>query len=91
MTFGQSTPAVEALTGNGITAGLTALAAVIYNPPAMSYELVVRGGTVVTDTASTRVDVGVDGGRIAALAPSLPAGRRGPGERAARRRRSGHH
>jgi dihydropyrimidinase len=57
-------------------AGLTRLAAVIYNPPAMSHELVVRGGTVVSDTASTRADVGVDGGRIAVLAPSLPPGRR---------------
>ena len=42
----------------------------------MSHELVVRGGTVVTATESVRADVGVDGGRVTALAPSLPAGRR---------------
>jgi dihydropyrimidinase len=42
----------------------------------MSHELVVRGGTVVTATDSLRVDVGVDGGTISALAPSLPPGRR---------------
>jgi len=42
----------------------------------MSHELVVRGGTVVTATDSFRADVGVDGGSITALAPSLPPGRR---------------
>ena len=42
----------------------------------MSHELVVRGGTVVTATESARADVGVDGGRVTALAPSLPTGRR---------------
>ena len=42
----------------------------------MSHELVVRGGTVVTAEASVCADVGVDGGRVSALAPSLPAGRR---------------
>ena len=42
----------------------------------MSHELVVRGGTVVTASESVRADVGVDGGRVTALAPSLPAGRR---------------
>jgi dihydropyrimidinase len=42
----------------------------------MSHELVVRGGTVATATDSLRVDVGVDGGTISALAPSLPPGRR---------------
>lgn len=42
----------------------------------MSHELVVRGGTVVTAEASVRADVGVDGGLITALAPSLPPGRR---------------
>ena len=42
----------------------------------MSHELVVRGGTVVTATESVRADVGVDGGRVTALAPSLPGGRR---------------
>ena len=34
----------------------------------MSHELVVRGGTVVTAADSVRGDVGVDGGRIAAMA-----------------------
>jgi dihydropyrimidinase len=42
----------------------------------MSHEMVVRGGTVVTATESVRADVGVDGGRVTALASSLPAGRR---------------
>lgn len=42
----------------------------------MSHELVVRGGTVVTATESVRADVGVDGGRVTTLAPSLPTGRR---------------
>jgi dihydropyrimidinase len=42
----------------------------------VSHELVVRGGTVVTATESVRADVGVDGGRVTALAPSLPGGRR---------------
>jgi dihydropyrimidinase len=42
----------------------------------MSHELVVRGGTVVTATESVRADVGVDGGRVTALVPSLPTGRR---------------
>jgi dihydropyrimidinase len=42
----------------------------------MSHELVVRGGTVVTATESIRADVGVDGGRVTVLAPSLPTGRR---------------
>ncbi len=42
----------------------------------MSHELVVRGGTVATASASFRADVGVDGGTITALAPSLPPGRR---------------
>ncbi len=42
----------------------------------MSHELVVRGGTVVTATESIRADVGVDGGCVTALAPSLPPGRR---------------
>src|ERR1700731_4215030 len=41
----------------------------------MSHELVVRGGTVVTATESIRADVGVDGGQVTALAPSLPTGR----------------
>jgi dihydropyrimidinase len=42
----------------------------------MSHELVVRGGTVVTATDTLRADVGVDGGRVTALAPSLATGRR---------------
>jgi len=42
----------------------------------MSHELVVRGGTVVTATDSMRADVGVDGGRVAAIAPALPRGQR---------------
>ena len=42
----------------------------------MAHDLVVRGGTVVTATETFRCDVGVDGGRITALAETLPAGRR---------------
>ncbi|HXA95424.1 MAG TPA: dihydropyrimidinase [Candidatus Dormibacteraeota bacterium] len=42
----------------------------------MSHELVVRGGTVVTATDSVRADVGIHGGRVAELGPSLPPGRR---------------
>ena len=42
----------------------------------MSHQLVIRGGTVVTATESVRADVGVDGGTVSALSPSLPAGRR---------------
>jgi len=42
----------------------------------MAHELVVRGGTVVTATETVRCDVGVDGGRVTALAETLPAGRR---------------
>ncbi len=42
----------------------------------MNHELVVRGGTVVTAADSVRGDVGVDGGRIAAIEPSLAPGRR---------------
>jgi dihydropyrimidinase len=42
----------------------------------MSHELVIRGGTVATASESFRADVGVDGGTITALAPSLPPGRR---------------
>src|SRR5499426_764758 len=41
----------------------------------MSHELVVRGGMVVTATASFHADVGIDAGRITALTPSLPPGR----------------
>jgi dihydropyrimidinase len=42
----------------------------------MAHDLVVRGGTVVTATETFRCDVGVDGGRITALAETLPAGHR---------------
>jgi dihydropyrimidinase len=42
----------------------------------MAHDLVVRGGTVVTATETVRCDVGVDGGRIAALGTALPPGRR---------------
>ena len=42
----------------------------------MSHQLVIRGGTVVTAAESCRADVGVDGGTITALSPSLPPGRR---------------
>jgi dihydropyrimidinase len=42
----------------------------------MAHDLVVRGGTVVTATETIRCDVGVDGGRVTALAETLPAGRR---------------
>lgn len=38
------------------------------------FDLVVRGGTVVTEAATVAVDVGVRGGRIAALAPGLGRG-----------------
>jgi len=37
------------------------------------YDLVIRGGTVVTASDSMRADVGIRGGRIVALADSLPA------------------
>jgi allantoinase len=37
-----------------------------------TYELVVRGGIVITPDARIRVDLGVRGGRIAAVAESLP-------------------
>ena len=47
-----------------------------YNPRVMAHDLVVRGGTVVTDTETFRCDVGVDGGRITALGAELPPGRR---------------
>ncbi len=42
----------------------------------MAHDLVVRGGTVVTATETLRCDVGIDGGRIAALGSALPSGRR---------------
>jgi len=37
------------------------------------FDLVVRGGTVVTATETMRADVGVRGGRVVALAEALPA------------------
>ncbi len=42
----------------------------------MEYDLVIRGGTVATASDVGRSDVGVNGGRIVALAESLPAGSR---------------
>lgn len=38
------------------------------------YDLVIRGGTVVTASDPFRADVGVRGGRVAALAESLRGG-----------------
>ena len=40
------------------------------------FDLVLRGGTVATDSEVFRADVGVSGERIAALGPSLGPGRR---------------
>src|SRR5689334_23987836 len=40
------------------------------------FDLVVRGGTVATAADVFRADVGVRGGRVAALGEDLPAGRR---------------
>ena len=40
------------------------------------FDLVIRGGTVATDTEVFKADVGVSGERIAAVGMSLPAGRR---------------
>ena len=60
----------------------------------MTYDLVVRGGTVVTASDSVRADIGVRGGRVAADRGGPRAGglgdrgRRAP--RAARRRRRAH-
>jgi len=42
----------------------------------MTYDLVVRNGTVVTASDMSRCDVGVKDGRIAALATNLPQGER---------------
>jgi dihydropyrimidinase len=42
----------------------------------VGYDLVIRGGTVVTASDASQSDVGVKGGRIVALAESLPAGSR---------------
>jgi dihydropyrimidinase len=42
----------------------------------VEYDLVIRGGTVATASDVGRSDVGVKGGRIVALAESLPAGSR---------------
>ena len=41
-----------------------------------SFDLVIRGGTVVTASETSRCDVGIRDGRIAALADRLPAGSR---------------
>ena len=42
----------------------------------MNFDAVIRGGTVVTAEHSRELDVGIAGGRIAALAAGLPAGAR---------------
>jgi dihydropyrimidinase len=42
----------------------------------MAHEVVVRHGTIVTASETTRCDVGIDGGRITALGERLPPGRR---------------
>src|ERR1700687_4347858 len=39
-------------------------------------DLVIRGGTVATDTEVFQADVGISGERVVALAPSLSRGRR---------------
>jgi dihydropyrimidinase len=41
----------------------------------MSYDLVVRGGTVVTATDTFAADIGVSAGQVVAMAQSLPPGR----------------
>lgn len=41
-----------------------------------SFDLVIRGGTVVTASETSRCDIGIRDGRIAALADRLPAGSR---------------
>lgn len=41
---------------------------------ATTYEVTIRGGTVVTEKDVVRADIGISGGRITAIAPSLPAG-----------------
>ena len=38
-----------------------------------AYDLIVSGGTVVTPQGTERLDVGITGGRIAALTPDLPS------------------
>jgi dihydropyrimidinase len=42
----------------------------------MSYDLVIRNGTVVTASDTSRCDIGVNNGRIVALAEQLPQGTR---------------
>ena len=42
----------------------------------MSYDLVVRGGTVITATDRFDADLGISGGRVAAIAEALPPGDR---------------
>ncbi|MCS6922351.1 MAG: hypothetical protein NZM07_10635, partial [Elioraea sp.] len=39
----------------------------------MTFDLVVRGGTVVTAADAVRADIGIADGRIVALAENLPA------------------
>ena len=41
----------------------------------MSYDVVVRGGTVVTAADAVAADVGISGGRISAIGSGLPGGR----------------
>ena len=41
----------------------------------LEFDLVVRGGTVVSERRSERLDIGVDAGRIAAIAPTLRGSR----------------
>lgn len=40
------------------------------------FDITIHGGTVVTEDAESRLDVGITDGIISALAPGLPAGRR---------------
>ncbi len=40
----------------------------------MAFDTVIRGGTVVNATGSQQLDVGIEGGRVTALASGLPAG-----------------
>ncbi len=43
--------------------------------PVQEFDLVVRGGTVVTASQTMACDVGVRNGKVAALTADLPAGR----------------
>ena len=40
----------------------------------VEHEVTIRGGVVVTEEQTMRVDIGIVGGKIVTLAPSLPAG-----------------